>query len=57
MNICNGCSGIIGKDCFNPQECEEIAMRELMAEVAHQEAVKHIKECDRCRDELLKLTK
>lgn len=24
--ICNGCGGYVGIDCFNPQECEWIAM-------------------------------
>lgn len=23
--ICTGCDGVIGRDCFNPLECEEIA--------------------------------
>lgn len=23
--ICNGCGGIVGRDCFNPQECEQIS--------------------------------
>ena len=22
--ICHGCGGIVGRDCFNPQECEQI---------------------------------
>ena len=22
--VCHGCGGMIGKDCFNPQECEQI---------------------------------
>jgi uncharacterized protein YceH (UPF0502 family) len=25
MAICNGCGGVVGRDCFNPQECEWIA--------------------------------
>lgn len=25
MGICNGCSGVVGGDCFNPQECEWIS--------------------------------
>ena len=25
MSICHGCGGIIGYDCYNPQECMEIA--------------------------------
>jgi len=23
--ICNGCGGVVGRDCFNPQECEWIS--------------------------------
>lgn len=25
MATCNGCGGIVGRDCFNPSECEWIA--------------------------------
>lgn len=25
MAICNGCGGVIGRDCFNTQECEWIS--------------------------------
>jgi len=25
MSICNGCGGVVGRDCFNPSECEWIA--------------------------------
>lgn len=24
MALCNGCGGVVGRDCYNPQECEEI---------------------------------
>lgn len=24
MSTCAGCGGVIGRDCFNPQECEAI---------------------------------
>lgn len=24
MTTCHGCGGVIGRDCFNPAECEEI---------------------------------
>lgn len=24
MSVCQSCGGIIGRDCFNPQECAEI---------------------------------
>lgn len=26
--ICKGCGGLLGRDCFNPQECEWIAEQE-----------------------------
>mgnify|MGYP003501457172 CR=1 FL=1 len=22
--VCHGCGGVVGRDCFNPQECEQI---------------------------------
>jgi len=25
MAICNGCGGVVGRDCFNPPECEWIS--------------------------------
>ena len=25
MTICNGCGGVVGRDCFNQSECEWIA--------------------------------
>ena len=25
MSRCNSCQGILGRDCFNPQECAEIS--------------------------------
>lgn len=25
MSICNGCGGVVGRDCYNPQECEWIS--------------------------------
>ncbi len=25
MSICQACGGVIGRECFNPQECAEIA--------------------------------
>lgn len=25
MATCNGCGGVVGRDCFNPSECEWIA--------------------------------
>ena len=25
MNTCPGCGGVVGQDCWNPQECEWIS--------------------------------
>jgi len=25
MGMCNSCGGIIGRDCYSPQECEQIS--------------------------------
>jgi uncharacterized protein YceH (UPF0502 family) len=25
MATCNGCGGVVGRDCWNPVECEQIA--------------------------------
>jgi hypothetical protein len=25
MSTCNGCGGVVGRDCYNPQECEWIS--------------------------------
>lgn len=25
MATCNGCGGVVGRDCYNPQECEWIS--------------------------------
>lgn len=36
MSICNGCGGIVGRDCFNPRECEWITQE--MNNQAYQEA-------------------
>lgn len=43
--ICNGCGGLVGRDCFNPQECEWIsadmarrAMYEVEPDRADEEA-------------------
>jgi len=27
MSWCNGCGGLVGRDCFNPQECEWITQQ------------------------------
>ena len=31
MKICHGCGGVVGRDCFNPIECEQIT-RSMAAE-------------------------
>lgn len=35
--ICHGCGGVVGRDCFNPSECEWIA-RQQETQQAAQEA-------------------
>lgn len=35
MSICHGCGGVIGRDCFNPQECEMIT-RQMAEEYIRQ---------------------
>ncbi len=30
-SVCHGCGGIVGRDCFNPGECEQIT-RQMAAE-------------------------
>jgi hypothetical protein len=25
MSVCRGCGGVVGRDCWNPQECEWIS--------------------------------
>ena len=27
-NICNGCGGVLGRDCYNPRECEQISQQQ-----------------------------
>jgi len=50
--ICNACNGIVGRDCFNPQECEQIAMSQMQEEMDHNNALQHIKSCEKCQAEL-----
>lgn len=28
MALCNGCGGVISRDCFNPRECEWISQQQ-----------------------------
>lgn len=46
--ICNGCGGVIGKDCWNPQECEYISYQE-QRQIEHElewrrQAMEHMQE-------------
>jgi hypothetical protein len=56
MSMCHGCGGVIGRDCFNPQECEEItrSMANQYSQ-ASQEIAELLAECDRLRSEVGKL--
>jgi dihydrodipicolinate synthase/N-acetylneuraminate lyase len=56
MSMCHGCGGAIGRDCFNPQECEEItrSMANQYSQ-ASQEIAELLAECDRLRSEVGKL--
>ena len=38
MATCNGCGGTIGRDCFNPQECEWISRQQEAQYMAQQYA-------------------
>lgn len=31
MSVCQACGGVIGRDCFNPQECMEITQQQAAA--------------------------
>ena len=31
MSMCQSCGGVIGRDCFNPQECMEITRQQAVA--------------------------
>ena len=43
MAICNGCGGIIGRDCFNPQECEWITQQQANQSYQLSDEIQHIK--------------
>ena len=40
MATCNGCGGTVGRDCFNPQECEWIS-RDIEARHYAQQYAEH----------------
>lgn len=48
--ICNGCGGILGRDCFNSQECEWIAAQERVYDST--ELQRAVYEVDQLRAEL-----
>jgi hypothetical protein len=40
---CSSCGGVVGRDCFNPQECAEIsAMQAMQAQKQAMDAEFHI---------------
>lgn len=41
--ICAGCGGVIGRDCFNPQECEYITRSMADASVGYAQEVEHLR--------------
>lgn len=64
MATCNGCGGVIGRDCFNPVECEQIALsidrdyaRSAMEEYAAQEVEHKTKQLQEERDVLFEFLK
>jgi len=56
MSVCHGCGGMVGRDCFNPQECEEItrSMADQFPQ-ASQEVAELFAECDKLKAEVGKL--
>ena len=42
MSVCRSCGGVIGRDCFNPQECEWIT--ESMQRESQQQEMRHVAE-------------
>jgi len=53
---CHGCGGVVGQDCFNPQECEQItrAMAEQYQVMAMQphSVESNTPECPHCGEEI-----
>jgi dihydrodipicolinate synthase/N-acetylneuraminate lyase len=47
MTMCHGCGGVVGRDCFNPEECEQITR--AMAEQSQHAAM----ERDQLKGELI----
>ncbi len=68
MSVCHSCGGIIGRDCFNPQECAWITQQMEVASAVQNERQfagveyrmqieHHKKEIDRLKLELDRKTK
>lgn len=50
--ICQSCGGIVGRDCFNPDECAWITMQMQAEDAARRELERHgyreyLKMCER----------
>lgn len=55
MSVCPGCGGVVGRDCFNPVECEEIGRRQE-AYYSTQEAMRpYIEQIDQLTATVLEL--
>jgi hypothetical protein len=55
MSICNGCGGRVGRDCFNPQECEWISRDIEARAMAEQAAAPLRREIEELRQRLAEL--
>lgn len=57
MAICNSCGGVIGHDCFNPQECQLITDQLNQQPIIHAEAWKQlIQEAKKVSNAVFKLS-
>lgn len=57
MSICHGCGGIIGRDCFNPIECEQITRSMAAAYQTQPDYQRQIDELTISNQELLEVLK
>ena len=59
MKICNSCGGVIGRDCFNPSECEWIRHQQEMERQRKLDVLLKVpaqlgkERCDDCGTELI----
>jgi hypothetical protein len=53
MATCNGCGGIIGRDCFNPQECEWISRSMEIDHAVKQEKDRQYREIEKQQNDWL----